>query len=115
MPDADIERDGQRTHLQEALSPTAFTLLLCGRFDDLQGTAITKLADKYAGLLEIRHLSRERHAGALVDGGDALARLGLRANDDAAQYLVRPDGYIAFRCAGCDLGAVDHLIAAWKP
>jgi 2-polyprenyl-6-methoxyphenol hydroxylase-like FAD-dependent oxidoreductase len=114
LPDAEIERDGQRTHLQEALSPTAFTLLLCGRFDDLQVAAIAKLADKYAGLLEVRHLSRKRRADVLLDRGDALARLGLRANDDAAQYLVRPDGYIAFRCAGCDLGAVDRLIAGWK-
>jgi hypothetical protein len=26
---------------------------------------------------------------------------------------VRPDGYIAFRCAGRDLGAVDRFVASW--
>jgi hypothetical protein len=39
-------------------------------------------------------------------GGEALRRLGVHAVSDAAQYLVRPDGHIGFRCAGRDLQAV---------
>jgi hypothetical protein len=38
--------------------------------------------------------------------------LGVR---DAAQYLVRPDGHIAFRCAGRDLTAVERYLAEWFP
>ncbi len=113
LPDADVELDGQRAHLQEALSPTAFTLLLCGRFEDWHSVAIARLANDYAGLLEIRHLSRERRASALLDEGNALARLGLSTPGDTAQYLVRPDGYIAFRCAGCNLAAVERFVAIW--
>jgi 2-polyprenyl-6-methoxyphenol hydroxylase-like FAD-dependent oxidoreductase len=114
LPDADITRAGQRTHLQEALSPTTFTLLLCGRLENWESSAITNLADKYAGLLEVRLLGRGGGLDVLVDGADALARLGLFAAADAAQYLVRPDGYIAFRCAGSDLRAVDLFISALR-
>jgi 2-polyprenyl-6-methoxyphenol hydroxylase-like FAD-dependent oxidoreductase len=116
LPDASITRDGQDTQLQQALSPTAFTLLLCGRLEDWQSAAVSSLADRHAELTEIRHLSRERRPGVLVDeSGDALRRLGLHASHELAQYLVRPDGYIAFRCAGQDLGAVDRFIAALRP
>jgi hypothetical protein len=31
----------------------------------------------------------------------------------AAQYLVRPDGYIAFRCAGSAPGAVEGYLSEW--
>jgi hypothetical protein len=34
---------------------------------------------------------------------------------EAAQYLVRPDGYIAFRCGGRDLGAVERYLDEWYP
>jgi hypothetical protein len=44
------------------------------------------------GLLRIKRLTRRSEPGALVDErGEAFARLGV---DDAAQYLVRPDGYV---------------------
>lgn len=72
------------TQRREALSPTTFTLLLCGRFEDWQDRAVRKLADKYAGLLEIKHLGREGRPGVLLDSGDALARLGVSAPGDVA-------------------------------
>jgi hypothetical protein len=40
----------------------------------------------------------------------AFTRLGVR---DAAQYLVRPDGYIAFRSAGRTFEQLDRYLAAW--
>jgi hypothetical protein len=42
--------------------------------------------------------------------GRAVTRLGVR---DAAQYLVRPDGYIAFRSAGHTFEPLDRYLAAW--
>jgi hypothetical protein len=38
----------------------------------------------------------------------AFDRLGV---EGSAVYLVRPDGYVAYRCAGTDLGGVDRWIA----
>lgn len=44
------------------------------------------------------------------ENGNAFARLGVR---DAAHYLVRPDGYIAFRCAGPTFNALERYLAVW--
>ena len=52
----------------------------------------------------------------LVDpSGEALSRLGVGGGDTAAQYLVRPDRYIAARCGGKDLGFVASYLARWLP
>jgi len=32
---------------------------------------------------------------------------------DGAQYVIRPDGYIGFRCAGYNLEAVDQYLRRW--
>ena len=69
---------------------------------------------QYPGLLDVHYLARDNAPGALVDaGGEALLRLGLRSAADAAQYVVRPDGYIGARCAGRDLGFVTRYLARW--
>ena len=34
---------------------------------------------------------------------------------DAAQYLVRRDGHVAFRCAGRELAALERYLATWHP
>jgi hypothetical protein len=47
----------------------------------------------------------------LVDKkGHAFARLGVR---DAVQYLVRPDGYIAFRAAGRTFESLGQYLSDW--
>jgi hypothetical protein len=47
----------------------------------------------------------------LVDEtGEAFALLGV---DDAAQYLVRPDGYVGYRCAGQAFAALESYLAEW--
>jgi hypothetical protein len=48
---------------------------------------------------------------ALVDEhGALLAKLHVR---DGAQYLIRPDGHIAFRCRTTDLTAIERYLADW--
>jgi hypothetical protein len=62
----------------------------------------------------IHYLTATPSAGALVDTTDGvLPRLGVRAAQGAAQYLVRPDGHIGFRCAGRDLGGVTMYLDRW--
>jgi hypothetical protein len=47
----------------------------------------------------------------LIDeNGHAFARLGVR---DAVQYLVRPDGYVAFRSAGRTVESLDQYLSDW--
>jgi hypothetical protein len=49
--------------------------------------------------------------GSLVDQkGHAFARLGVQ---QTAQYLVRPDGYIAFRSAGRSFEQLERYLADW--
>jgi hypothetical protein len=61
--------------------------------------------------LVIKHLTRENSESALVDhDGEALTRLGV---EDTGQYLVRPDGHVAFRCAGTNLGGMTAYLQRW--
>ena len=39
-----------------------------------------------------------------------MVRLGV---EDAAQYLIRPDGYVGFRFAGHDLDALKAYLNEW--
>jgi hypothetical protein len=56
-------------------------------------------------------LARPGFDGSLVDEkGTAFARLAVL---DTAQYLVRPDGYIAFRSDGRAFKQLDQYLAAW--
>ena len=32
-----------------------------------------------------------------------------------AQYLIRPDGHIGYRCGGTDLDGLQHYLAHWLP
>ena len=87
------------------------TLVLCGN-GDLWNTE--RLAEHPAcrnGLLRIKRLTRHSGRGVLVDEtGEAFARLGV---EDAAQYLVRPDGYVGFQCAGQAFDALESYLAEW--
>jgi hypothetical protein len=58
-----------------------------------------------------RHLSTLPAGGRLFDpDGATLHVLGAT---DGAQYVVRPDGYIGFRCAGYDLTALEAYLRRW--
>ena len=61
----------------------------------------------------MHHLTRAATPGALHDvGGQVLVRLGI---DGTAQYLIRPDGHIGYRCGGDDLTGLQRYLARWLP
>jgi hypothetical protein len=43
-------------------------------------------------------------------GGQAFARLGI---ESTAQYLIRPDGYIAYRRGGPTLNGLERYLGRW--
>jgi 2-polyprenyl-6-methoxyphenol hydroxylase-like FAD-dependent oxidoreductase len=113
LPDARIARDGQECWLGEALAAPGFHLLLCGTPGDWHPSQLTALRHRYPDTLAVRHLTREATPGALHDpDGQVFARLGV---NDRAQYLVRPDGHIGYRCGGDDLAGLQRYLAYWLP
>jgi 2-polyprenyl-6-methoxyphenol hydroxylase-like FAD-dependent oxidoreductase len=112
LPDAAVTLDGRLTSLHRAVVGPHLSLLLCGDPRVSEGAALTELAERQTGLVKIHRLTAGPFPGALVDEGGALALLGVR---NRAQFLVRPDGYIAFRCAGSHLDAVSSYLTRWFP
>ncbi len=113
LPDARIASDGQPGWLQEALAAPHFHLLLCGPANGWQAEQLAPLDERYGGLVAVHQLTREATPGALHDAdGEAFARLGV---DREAHYLVRPDGHIAYRSRGTDLGGAHRFLARWLP
>ena len=111
MPDARVALDGRPASLQRATTGAHLTLLLCGDGEAWDASELSELTRRYGGLLVVLRLTRRTAVGALVDeSGDTLRTLGV---GEAAQYLVRPDGHVAFRCAGRDLGALRQHLARW--
>jgi FAD binding domain len=113
LPDMRIARDGQACWLGEALAAPGFQLLLCGPPGDWHPSQLTALRHRYPDTLAVHFLTPEPTPGALHDrDGQAFARLGA---DGAAQYLVRPDGHIGYRCGGDDLAGLQHYLTRWLP
>jgi 2-polyprenyl-6-methoxyphenol hydroxylase-like FAD-dependent oxidoreductase len=113
LPDARTTRDGQGCWLGEALAAPGFHLLLCGPPGDWHPSQLTALRHRYPDTLTVHHLTREATPGALGDfDGQVFARLGV---DGTAQYLVRPDGHIGYRCGGDDLAGLQRYLARWLP
>lgn len=113
LPDAPVSRAGRATRLHDELPVERYCLLLCGPTAAWERAAIDELAERHRGVLTIEHLTQDEAAQALVDHTrEALERLGVRGVNQA-QYLVRPDGHVAFRCAGRDLAGVDAYLAVW--
>ena len=111
LPDAQVQRDGMTTYLQEALSSPHVQLLLCGRVGAWNTGRVEQLGAALPHVLAVTYLTREPVDGALVDIHDeALTRLGV---EDEAQYVIRPDGHIGFRCAGTDLDSASEYLRRW--
>jgi 2-polyprenyl-6-methoxyphenol hydroxylase-like FAD-dependent oxidoreductase len=115
LPDARVSRDSMPTFLHDELPLAAYWLLLCGPLSAWQGSGVQLLAERYRGVLVIDRLTKEDGVKVLLDvGDDALGRLGVDGTRHAtAQYLVRPDGHIAFRCAGSELESLETYVASW--
>jgi aromatic ring hydroxylase-like protein/FAD binding domain-containing protein len=113
LPDARVARDGQVGWLGEALAAPRFHLLLCGAVGDWDPSQLAALGSRHPDLLAVHHLTREAVPGALHDvDGQVLARLGV---NEAAHYLIRPDGHISYRAAGTDLNELRHYLARGQP
>jgi 2-polyprenyl-6-methoxyphenol hydroxylase-like FAD-dependent oxidoreductase len=111
LPDARLTLDGQPVWLQRQVIGAHLSLLLCG--DPQRWSVLADLEQRSRGLIKVISLSRRPIPGALVDDtGKIFDRLGVR---DAAVFLVRPDGHIAFRSAGHQLGALREYLAEWFP
>jgi 2-polyprenyl-6-methoxyphenol hydroxylase-like FAD-dependent oxidoreductase len=113
LPDAQITRDGQECWLGEALAAPGFHLLLCGPVGEWHPSQLSALRHRYPDTLAVHHLTREATPGTLHDlDGQVFARLGV---DGAAQYLIRPDGHVGYRCGGDDLAGLQRYLARWLP
>jgi 2-polyprenyl-6-methoxyphenol hydroxylase-like FAD-dependent oxidoreductase len=111
LPDACIDRHVERVYLQEALRSPHMHLLLCGPVSEWNIPQLGELGRTFSEVLVITHLSRDNPEEGFVDpNGETLARLGV---EQTAQYLIRPDGHIAFRCGGTDLRAVAGYLDQW--
>jgi 2-polyprenyl-6-methoxyphenol hydroxylase-like FAD-dependent oxidoreductase len=111
LPDARVQDGRDTIWLQQELSGPHLHLLLCGPVAAWHKDRLLALEQRFPGLLAMRHLATEPSETALVDdSGEALSRLGI---EDSGQYLVRPDGHVAFRCGGTDLTGATQYLDRW--
>jgi hypothetical protein len=76
---------------------------------------MTRVRERYPGLVTVHHLTGQNTPGALRDpDGQALRRLGLTARH-TAQYLIRPDGHIGYRAGGTDATQLARYLRRWLP
>ncbi|HEX8859331.1 MAG TPA: FAD-dependent oxidoreductase [Actinomycetes bacterium] len=113
LPDAPLFCGQIPGRLHGALATPAFQLLLCGPPSAWDPQQLAQFRERYGGLVAVHRLSIRPDPDALYDpSGATLARLGA---GNGAQYLVRPDGYIGYRCAGFDLADLQRHMARWFP
>lgn len=110
LPDADVTLDGQATSLQRAVIGPHLALLLCGDSERWDGSALARLEARFHPFIKVHCLTNRAGPNTLTADGRVFALLGAR---DAAQYVVRPDGYIAFRCGGGNLDGLVRYLAQW--
>jgi 2-polyprenyl-6-methoxyphenol hydroxylase-like FAD-dependent oxidoreductase len=111
LPDAEVLVNGRSMYLQQTLAGPHLALLLCGDPRQWDQSELDRVRARYRHVMSTYGLGPAGSDGPLVDEqGQALARLGVR---DAVQYLVRPDGYIAFRAGGRTFEQLNHYLASW--
>jgi len=113
LPDAAVMLNGRATTLQHELVGSRLHVLLCGGAEAFSESAdaLERITQRYGDSVAVRRLSRSPALDTLVDAsGAALARLGVRAS---GVYVVRPDGYVGYRCAGVELGDMERWMSGW--
>jgi 2-polyprenyl-6-methoxyphenol hydroxylase-like FAD-dependent oxidoreductase len=107
LPDARLSLDGRPLPLQRAVVGPGLGLLLCGDAKRWDQSRIDALVRRHR-LTPVVFLSSSPSPGVLYDADGTFAKsLGAA---EGAQYLVRPDGYVAFRCGGHDLRALGEYL-----
>jgi 2-polyprenyl-6-methoxyphenol hydroxylase-like FAD-dependent oxidoreductase len=113
LPDAELMLNGSAVTLQRVVVGAHFSLLLCGASSEWAGqsSAIAAIAKRYG--VAVHRLAISPEANALHDREGRVSHLlGIA---DAGQYVLRPDGYIGFRCGGTDLSAAEAYLARFGP
>lgn len=115
LPDARVLRNGREVFIHDEVLGARYCLLLCGPRSSWSNSPAEEIWKRYRDVLKVEYLTWDDAVDALVDTTDELlTRLAVdRANDATAQYLVRPDGYIAFRCAGNHFENFSEYLAVW--
>jgi 2-polyprenyl-6-methoxyphenol hydroxylase-like FAD-dependent oxidoreductase len=114
FPDAKIERNGRQTFLQQEIAGPSLHLVLCGAVDGWDPSQAAAIIARHSGVVVIHYLTARSSPDVLVDTtGEVLSQLGVESPQDSAQYLVRPDGHVGFRCAGRDLGTLTLYLGRW--
>jgi 2-polyprenyl-6-methoxyphenol hydroxylase-like FAD-dependent oxidoreductase len=99
LPDAPVTPPGgPPTTFHQVLAPGQFHLLLSGPPDAWPA------GDGVGGQVHISRIAVHRLAHE---------RLGLTDDRATAHHLVRPDGHIAYRAAGTDLGGLIAYLSRW--
>jgi 2-polyprenyl-6-methoxyphenol hydroxylase-like FAD-dependent oxidoreductase len=112
LPDAHVTLDGRPISLQRAVIGPHLALLVCGDPETWNADDVARFAERYTDLIKVHRLVNCPLQAALVADGRTITLLGARYG---AQYLVRPDGYIAFRCGGTNLDALLRYLTRWFP
>jgi 2-polyprenyl-6-methoxyphenol hydroxylase-like FAD-dependent oxidoreductase len=113
LPDLLLLRDQVPCRLHQALATPGFHLLLCGPPHRWDVRRVVRFQERYGSLVVVHRLGTGPLPGQLCDpSGAALAPLGA---SNGAQYLVRPDGHVGYRCAGFDLAGLERHLARLLP
>jgi 2-polyprenyl-6-methoxyphenol hydroxylase-like FAD-dependent oxidoreductase len=110
LPDADVTLDGKTISLQRAVVGPHLALLLCADSETWDASTLARLGTQYGGFLRIHRVTK--HSRSTFLGADDRV-LAMLAAQHVAQYLVRPDGYIAFRCSGSNLDGIVKYLSEW--
>jgi 2-polyprenyl-6-methoxyphenol hydroxylase-like FAD-dependent oxidoreductase len=108
LPDGHVVHDGVAGSLHELLRPPVHHLLLCGPPGSFPAGTLERHRQEWRIPLRVHRVSWAAPDDEVLDpDGRLLRRLGVRGS---GIYLVRPDGYIAYRASGTDLDAVSRYL-----